>query len=462
MFLERVESKGLAHYSYVIGDESAGLCAVIDPRRYIDEYLEIARRRSCRIAYALETHIHADFVSGATELAARTGAEIIVGREGEYGFKHTPVSDDDMVRVGKVTLRALHTPGHTPEHICYLAGSGEDASEPWAVFTGDTLFASEVGRPDLLGEATQRKLASQLYHSLTRKLLALGDEITILPAHGKGSPCGGSIGDRPATTIGYERRYNERLRPKSEEEFVTDLLTGLPPAPTYYPRLKEVNAAGPAPLGCLAETKPMPPAEFEEQANDALILDIRSIEAFAGAHLANSLNIGYLENSFAMWAGWMLRPDQRILFVANDPEEVSRARIDLLEVGIENVAGYLQDGIRGWVESARRFVHSHPVSVHELKRLSEDGDTMQILDVRSPGEWQQGHVRGAIHTYVPFLEQQLDGRLDRNKPVVTYCGTGYRASIAASTLERMGFHDVRIVPGSMMAWKAADYPLETP
>jgi hydroxyacylglutathione hydrolase len=210
MFLETVEARGLAHLSYVLGDDSAGVCAVIDPRRDVSVYLDIARKRETRITHILETHIHADFVSGSLELAAQTGAPIYGGANGNHTFAHHPLREGNDLSLGSYCLRALHTPGHTPEHVCFLVSGGRGAQRPWALFSGDTLFAGEVGRPDLLGHGSEDHLARQLYHTLHDKLLKLGDEVEVYPAHGQGSPCGGSIGDRPTSTIGYERLNNPK------------------------------------------------------------------------------------------------------------------------------------------------------------------------------------------------------------------------------------------------------------
>ncbi len=472
MIFETIEAEGLAHYSYVIGDDSAGTCVVIDPRRDVDIYLDIARRTKVTISHVLETHIHADFVSGSLELAARTGATIGVGRADEYGFEHTPLDDGDRIEVGQLTLTALHTPGHTPEHISYLVGGGVGAGEPWGLFSGDTIFAGEIGRPDLLGEGTEQKLARQLYHTLHEKLLKLGDEIIVYPAHGEGSPCGASIGDRPTTTIGYERLHNPLLHIDSVEEFTERLLASQTPAPSYYPRMKKVNAAGPTLLSSLPDLRSLEVDTFIEQIErpNTVVVDARDFEAFGGAHIPGSLNIGLrepfpvwagriLDETFPIWTGWMLDPTHCLLLILPEEDKVDEVVRHLHRIGYENIGGYLREGIRGWIKAGQEFERTPQMSVHELKQRIDAGDRLQIVDARTNSEWALGRIPTAIHSYVPFLEENLD-KLDPDKPVATYCGSGYRASIAASILKRHGFQQVYNIPGSMTAWQAAGYEVE--
>lgn len=465
MFLKSFESKGLAHISYLLGDEDAGVAIVIDPRRDVDTYLHVARCHGVRITQVLETHIHADFVSGSTELAGATSAEIIVGAKGAYSFPVRKVSEGDIIPVGaKLKLQVFDTPGHTPEHVCFLVSGGLGSEAPWGLFTGDTLFAGEVGRPDLLGEGEEESLARQLYHTLFDKLLKLGDEIEIYPAHGKGSPCGASIGDRLTSTIGYERRNNAKLQAETAEEFIRAVLSDLPPAPTYYPRMKKINAEGPPALPCHRVIQPLNLRSFaaEREKENTVLLDTREIDAFAGAHIYGALNIA-LRSEFPVWAGWMLEPNQRILLVLNQPDDLETVRRDLVRVGIENIVGFLGSGMRGWTEGGRDFVSNRSVSVHELKRRLKDGlEDLQILDVRSESEWSEGTIPSAQHAFLGHLHSDLPATLDTDKPVLTYCGSGFRASIAASVLENLGFSRVMNLPGSMKAWKAAGFETVRP
>jgi hydroxyacylglutathione hydrolase len=456
MLLETIESKGLAHLSYVLGDDDKGICAVIDPRRDVSVYLDIARRNNCRITHIFETHIHADFVSGAPELAAQTSAQIVGGVSDDYAFDLHQAKAGEEYSCGVLTIRVLHTPGHTPEHISLLVSGGKGSKEAWGVFTGDTLFAGEVGRPDLLGGGSEEKLARQLFHSLHEVLFKLGDEVEIYPAHGSGSPCGGSIGDRLTSTIGYERLHQEKLQIENEDDFVKAVLSDLPPAPTYYPRMKKVNAAGAGVLGCLRNLPPMDANKLEARMQDenALVLDTREIEAFGGAHIKGALNIA-LRAEFPVWSGWMLEPKQKILLVLDDEADLDIVQRHLLRIGIENVAGFLRHGMRGWLEAGKPFETLPQMSVHELKdRLDE----LQVLDVRGEDEWNKGHVKGATHHFLGQLKDE-ELQFDHETPLAVYCGSGYRASIAASVLQARGFTNVSSVPGSIKAWNAAGYEL---
>ncbi len=459
MLLETVESKGLAHLSYVLGDDDQGVCAVIDPRRDVSIYLDIARRNNCRITHIFETHIHADFVSGARELAVQSGAQIVGGVSDDYAFDLHQAREGETFSLGALAVKVIATPGHTPEHISLLVSGGKGAKKAWAVFTGDTLFAGEVGRPDLLGAGSEKELARKLFHSLHEKLFKLGDEVEIYPAHGSGSPCGGSIGDRLTSTIGYERLNLPKAQIKNEDEFVREVLKDLPPAPTYYPRMKKVNAQGATVLGCRRNIAPLDAARFEETMQDdkVRVLDTREIEAFGGAHIPGAMNIA-LREEFPVWSGWMLKPEEKILLVLSDEGDLDAVQRHLLRIGVENIAGFLRNGMRGWLEAGKPFQTLPQMSVHELKQRLDGGEPLQVLDVRQDGEWQAGHIKDAVHIFAPKLTNG-DLPFERDEPIVAFCGSGYRASIAASVLQARGFGNVSTVPGSMKAWKAAGYEL---
>lgn len=458
MIFETVEAKGLAHLSYLVGDEAAGFAVVVDPKRDVQDYLDLAQKHGVRISHILETHIHADFVSGSLELQALTGAPIYVGKAEGYGFSHVALSDGDTLEVGSLKVQALHTPGHTPEHVSFLVSGGKGAGKPWGLFSGDLLFAGEVGRPDLLGEEEKKRLARSLYHSLREKVLSLDDGVEVFPAHGEGSPCGGSIGDRKTTTVGYERENNPKLAEMTEEAFVELVLADLPPAPTYYPRMKRVNLQGPKVLGGLPNVAALSPKEVRElsETEDVQVVDAREIEAFGGGHVPGSLSVA-LRGEFPVWSGWMLDAEKRVVLVLPDESKLKEAQAHLFRIGVDRVEGYLRNGMKGWFEAGLDFAKVEQTSVFEL---SDSLGKVQVLDVRTDGEWDVGHVPSAVHVFVPRLEAELDGKLDRERPVAVYCGSGYRASIAASVLQRIGFKDVRNVPGSMKAWKAAGLPLE--
>jgi hydroxyacylglutathione hydrolase len=465
MHFETIKSDGLAHLSYMIGDNNQ--CAVIDPRRDIEAYLEVARDHEVEITHIVETHVHADFVSGSRELAARTGATIYGGQienqtQGDYGFDIETLQDGDTLQVGDVELRALHTPGHSSEHMSFVvSGGGAGAEHDWAVFTGDTLFAGEVGRPDLEPGADHQELARKLFDSLHDKLMALDDSVEVYPCHGEGSPCGSSIGARDQTTIGYERRYNPRLQQNDKEEFVSTLTQELEeePMPAYYARCKRINHDGPQILGALHALEAYDVGTFERfiDDDDVVLLDAREIEAFAAAHIPGSLNIA-LRGAFPVWAGRLLDDERRYVLIGDDSAAAEQARTHLLRIGL-NLEGYLAGGFKRWFNAGKSYDSLELMSVHELyNRLEEGEDGLQILDVRTPKEWKSGHLQDAQHVFVPDLPDYMS-RLDRERPVLTYCGSGFRASIAASMLAAGGFSTVYNLPGSMAAWKAEEFPL---
>jgi hydroxyacylglutathione hydrolase len=461
LVLEQINTEGLAQLSYIVGDDKAGVAAVIDPRRDVDIYLQIARSRGVRITHILETHIHADFVSGSSELQARTGATIYGGKSENYQFQIQQLSEGNELQLGTVTLRTLHTPGHTPEHICVLIHDAQQGKEPFGVLTGDTLFNLDVGRPDLVGTGTEKKQAAQLYHSLFDKLVPLGDRVEVYPCHGAGSACGKSIGDRRQSTIGNERVFSDAYKERTEAEFVEWILSDMPEPPTHYSRLKKVNAKGAPIKGGLPTLQPLSPQEFQQKMADenTLVIDTRSMLAFGGGHIPGAINIA-LQSAFPTWIGWMIPPEKTLLLVVESARDLSLVTEQLFRVGYDNLAGYLHDGMKSWQNAGLPLQHLGEWTVHELNQHKEDS-TLTVLDVRTDKEFHSGCIPGAEHIYVPHLEEKLD-KLDKTKTVATYCGSGYRASIAASLLQKHGFENVINIPGSWSAWKSADLPVQQP
>lgn len=462
LVLEQIKSPGLAQLSYIVGDDAAGVAVVIDPRRDVDVYLQKARELGLRLTHAIETHIHADFVSGSRELQARLGIPILAGRSDDYEFDYQPLTSGDTLNLGKITLEALHTPGHTPEHISLLLSDTKQGDQPFALFTGDFVFNLDVGRPDLLGEETKVPMAKQLYDSLFNILIPLGDRMEIYPCHGAGSACGKSIGDRTQSTLGNERLFNPAFQERSKIEFVNWLLRDMPEPPRHYARLKKVNAAGPPVRGCLQAPQSLSVEAFQEQMQrpNTIVIDTRSMLAFGGGHIPGAINIG-LGPAFPSWVGWLIDPDQSILLVTEGPEALKQASEHLFRIGYDNLAGYLHSGMKSWHTQGLSLQRIPQMPVRELnEHLGETGLT--ILDVRSDQEYLNGAVPGARHIYLPHLEEQMNAKLDPNQAVATYCGSGYRASIAASLLQKHGFATVINIPGSWSAWKSADLPVEEP
>jgi hydroxyacylglutathione hydrolase len=459
VIFETVRTDGLAHLSYLIGDRASGRAAVIDPRRDVDVYLELARKHQLTITHALETHIHADFVSGSRELAARTGtAKVYVSVEGNarYGFDHEPLRDGSRIGLGAVTLTAVHTPGHTPEHVAYLA---KEKGNPWGFFSGDFLFADSVGRPDLLGADQTPGLAKALFRSIRTTLTPLPDALPLYPAHGAGSPCGANICDRQST-IGHERWHNPALQFTDESEFIDWVLRTAPPMPHYYPRMKKINARGPEVLNELPAVEWLGPAAFRRlAAGDVQLIDNRSMLAFGGGHIAGAWNLGP-RAELSLWAGWMLDPAKPIALVLPRDGDLPEVLRQFLRVGFTKFVGCLKGGMEAWLTAGLPMQGLAQLSVHELNKQLPPRD-FQLLDVRSPREWDEGHLPGARYLFLGELPEKLKD-LNRDKPVVVYCASGYRSSLATSILQASGFTAATNVPGSYQAWTAAGFPTVNP
>jgi hydroxyacylglutathione hydrolase len=433
----------LAHASYLIGSE--GEAAVVDPQRDVDQYLAEANEHGLQIKYVIETHLHADFVSGHRELAERTGAEIVFGKAAAATFPHHPVSDGDEIIIGKVRLRILETPGHTPESICLLVTDTEVFDQPQKILTGDTLFIGDVGRPDLAGGLgyTAQTMAGLMYDSLHGKLLQLDDSVEVYPAHGAGSMCGRSLSSETSSTIGLQRKFNYALQSMSKDEFVSLMTTDLPEAPVYFPRDAAINRSGAAPLHALVRPAECSPEQVKEYRDDGyVVLDVRSAAEFGAGHVPGSLNIG-LGGQFAIWAGCLIPLSAPILLVAESEEKVDEALLRLARVGIENVKGYLEDGVLGWSQASYQTAIVPQITVDELNELSQSESDLQILDVRRAPEYQGGHVPGAVHAPLAVLKEQAPQlKLDPAKRTAVICAGGYRSSAATSILQPLGFTDL--------------------
>jgi len=464
MILETVQTEGIAALSYLIGDDSKGTAAVIDPRPDVEIYIALARQRKVSITHVFETHIHADLMSGARELAARVReARIFLSSEGgaKYGFDHQPIKNGDTFEFGKLVLTARHTPGHTPghtpEHLSFEAAEKSRLPRAWGVFTGDSLFVNSAGRPDLMGSDQAEALAEELYDTLYSYYLSLEDDVIIYPSHGHGSPCGASIGDRLTSTIGYERQFNPFLHHPNKAEFKEFALSTAPPEPTYYKRMKKINAKGPEVLGNLPQVAGLPPQAFQAAAKrgDTLVIDTRNMLAFGGGHIPGAINIGGLPE-LSVWAGWLVDPDLSVLLVLENDQDVEKIVRLFLRTGFTRFAGYLVGGMKAWDNAGLALAETDQLTVHELKQSQ---DQFQIVDVRSPDEWKKGHIPGAKHIFLPELDDRA-GELTKSKPVAVYCDSGYRASLGTSLLEQDGYQ-VHNVPGSWQAWQKAGYPVAT-
>ncbi len=458
--IERFYLGCLAHASYLVGSE--GVAAVVDPQRDVDIYLEAAARKGWKIEHVIETHLHADFISGHHELAKRTGAQIYLGAGSGAQFPHVAVSDGDEIQFGQSRLRFLQTPGHTLESICILMTDLGQPQRPQTVFTGDTLFIGDVGRPDLSASHTPQELAAILYRSLHEKLLTLPDDTEIFPAHGAGSLCGRQMSSESSSTIGKQRLNNYALLAKSSEEFVHLLTDNLPARPEYFAREVDLNRRGAGSLADLPPLAAFTAAEvIELQKAGAVVVDTRPAMQFAVAHVPGSIHIA-LTGQYASWAARVLGLDARLIVVGEDAEHVRESQIRLARVGLENVAGYLADGVVGWIQSGFELEYIPQITVQEFVELQErERDGIAVLDVREPGERSGGAIEKSLHIPLGELASRT-GELGREKLLVVHCKGGYRSSIAASLLRRAGFRDVANLTGGFDAWKTAGFPVSVP
>jgi hydroxyacylglutathione hydrolase len=447
----------LAHASYLLASE--GEAVVVDPQRDVDIYLKAAEQHGVRIHHIFETHLHADFVSGHLELAARTGARIYIGPDGRATVPHSEVREGFELRVGNMRIKVLETPGHTPESICLVVTDEEKSPNPWAVLTGDTLFLGDVGRPDLPKTHAPEVLASMLYDSLHNKLLKLADDVIVYPAHGAGSLCGRNMRAERSSTIGTERLTNYALQIKNKEEFIQQLTTNLPPRPEYFPQDAQINRAGAPALSELPGLAAVSAQEMQSLLNEGVIaLDVRSADEFASGHVPGSINI-QLSGQFASWAGILLGLSSRPLLVATSLEQLSEARMRLARVGIDDARGYLQDGVEGWVRAGLDLAELPQITVHQL-REHFGADQFQLLDVRRRPEWEAGHIEAAAWWPLEDFKSPLP-QVDRNAPIAVHCKGGYRSMIACSLLRREGFRNVVNVIGGFDAWENARLPFVT-
>ncbi len=460
---EPILTDGIAQVSYFICDDSAGCAAVIDPCPDVDVYFEKARHYGVTITHIFETHIHADFMSGSKELESRCkgSAKIFVSVEGDakYNFEHEPIHDSDEFVFGEVKLTAKHTPGHTPEHLSYLLSDTSKSGESWGILTGDSLFVDSMGRPDLLGDEKTEELTQALYKTMRDFFCQLDDNVIIYPCHAAGSACGPDIGDRMSSTIGYEKKYNPYMQIETYEEFKKEVQNNAPPVPTHYPKMKKINAKGPEIYGHTPHVRALNVTEFANNISEpkAVLIDTRDMLAFGGGHINGAVNIGQ-RPILSVWAGWLIDTNASIFLVLPNDEDVNFVVNLLWRTGHTNIHGYLAGGMRSWQEAGRELTHLPQISVHELYN---NKNQYLPLDVRKDEEWENGHIKGATHKFLGHLQQNISG-FDREKPMATYCASGYRASIAASLLQKNGFKNIHNIPGSFKAWKNAGYPIQQP
>lgn len=450
----RFFDEGLAQASFLVACGRTREAAVIDPRRDVDIYVAAAKRHGLTITTAIETHIHADFVSGARELAA-LGARVVAGPGADLQFDHHAASHLERLAIGDIPLDVLHTPGHTPEHICIVV---REPGQPVRALTGDTLFVGAVGRPDLLGPEQARGLAIQLFHSLFDVLVGLPDDVEVHPGHGAGSLCGAGIGSEPHSTIGREWQVNPMMQHRSREAFVEAVLADLPDTPAYFRRMKKVNHQGPPVLNLGAGVDAPPTLSLDTLASIATgggtLLDVRGSEDFGAAHLAGSLNIAF-GAKLGYWAGWVIDPDAPVALIADDEKQSADVRRQLLRVGLDRLEGVTRADVEGWRGHGLEVRSIPQISARELQDRLVSRAPVTVLDVRTRREWDAGHIEGAVHVPVGDITTRL-GELPPDADVAVICEGGFRSSLASSLLERAGRTSVMNVTGGMSDFRTLE------
>jgi hydroxyacylglutathione hydrolase len=473
LFLKRLYEPKLAQASYMVGCSESGEALVVDPNRDIDRYLEAADSEGLRITHVTETHIHADFVSGARELAARAGARLYLSDAGGEDWRYryasadgaSPIREGSAFRVGSVQVDVMHVPGHTPEHLTFLVTDTAHASEPMGALTGDFIFVGDVGRPDLLERAVQVKGAMetgarQLFRSVQR-FREFPDYLQIWPGHGAGSACGKALGAVPQSTLGYEKRFNWAFSVTDENEFLRAVLAGQPEPPVYFAEMKRLNQLGPRLLGDLRQPPHLTVAQLRTLlADKAIVVDTRPASEFSLGGVPGTINIP-LNRSFTTWAGWMLPYDRDFYLIlgGDGGQGVDHVLRDLAGIGLDRVAGYFDTGvIEGWRDSVGDLRKIQTLTLPQLSaQMASDG--VVLLDVRGEEEWRAGHLPGSRNVPVGHLRQHLS-EISMERPVIAYCQSGSRAAIAASVLAAEGFRDVRLFPGGFSEWQGGGKPIE--
>ncbi|UUX93059.1 MBL fold metallo-hydrolase [Methanoplanus endosymbiosus] len=453
MIIKQFFIEKIAHSSYLIGGKRA--CAIVDPCRDVDRYIAAAEEEGLKITHILETHLHADFVSGHMDLADITGADIYAPGNGKCQFEHIPVGEGSSFSIEDMDFYVHDTPGHTPDCLLYLVSDRSRSDEPVVAFTGDTLFVGDVGRPDLFpGMADE--LAGQLYDNLHNIVEKIPDHCIVYPAHGAGSLCGKAMGAMRLSTIGYEKKFNPALRIDDKEKFIRSLTEDMPPAPDHFSRCSDINRRGPALLSSLPKLASLVPEDFKElmDDDDIIVLDIRDYAGFGGQHIPGSYHID-IDSNFSTFAGWVIPPDKDILLVGDDQKQAEEAVVMLRRVGIDGLVGYLKGGTHAWAMSGFDTAHIPQLSAHEVdEKINSDG--FLLMDVRSPEEFSEGHILGAVN--VPAMDvRERFTEFDPEIPVICMCRTGHRSSLACSLLKQRGFTEVYNAAGGFTGYLSAGF-----
>ena len=458
MIFRQVTHDDLGCASYLVGDEDAGVAAVVDPRFEIDEYLTLARYLGVSIEHILETHNHADHVSGHGRLRAATGATIHIHADAKVDYEHDPIEDGWQLQMGSVRVTAIHTPGHRPEHTAFALADTDRGDEPWAILTGDSLFVGDIARPDLAIDKDDG--AHAIFHSLHDRLLELPHDTEVWPAHLGGSLCGGPGMDmKVSSTIGFESRHNELLQIEDEDEFVRESTAALGPQPPNFEAIVELNRGPLQTAG--VELPPLTPRQVEEKrAQGALLIDVRTDQQFDEAHIPDAVSNTAQRAGFGSKLAWIADRDQEIVLIGRDDDEARHAALLAVAVGIRRLGGYLHGGMTVWRADRRPVERIERIDIEALHERSQQDDDLQILDVREQSEWDAGHIPDS--TLVPYHDlHAMPDALDPEKPIAAVCGSGQRSAVAASLLQRFGATEVlHVVDGGVGTWERAGHPVE--
>jgi hydroxyacylglutathione hydrolase len=457
MIFQQLVNEDAGCITYLIGCSQAGEAVVVDPGRdRVDDYVAWARRKGLSLTRIVDTHIHADHLSGNQALAAKTGARLHIHPAADAAYPHAPVSHGDEISIGSVRIQVIHTPGHTPDSICLLVTDLSRGQEPWFVLTGDTLFVGDVGRPDFGGE----RAAASLYESLTSRVLTLPDSVEVYPAHGAGSSCGRAMSSKPGSTIGFERRFNPALQHATVDAFVSALMTGLPPKPPGFDRIiaKNRSRALPSP----GDPEPLSVAQAQEaMAKGAVVLDVRSPAEYGEGHVPGAVNVWIESNPFAARVAMLTPPDSRFVLVATGPSDLTRAVQGLGRAGMDDIAGYLQRGVTDWRSEGLLLASVPQITVHELAAMRDERPDLVVVDVREPAEWDEGHIAGAVNVPMSQAVERI-GELPADRPKAVVCAGGLRSSSVISALLGAGMGGWYNVAGGMREWTKAGYPAVKP
>ncbi len=458
MFFQQFKVTGLGCLSYIIGCPQDGRGIVVDPKRDIKDYLVTAKQNKMKISHIIETHVHADHISGAMELRQATGAPIYIGAGSPVFYEHQPLNDGDTFTIGSVNMQVIATPGHTPHSISLAVADLSRSKLPQMLLTGDLLFVGSIGRPDLAGNELLDEQIKNLYNSLYTKLSRFGDYVEIYPAHGEGSLCGAGLSAKPSSTLGYERHTNPYLK-LSREEFKKALEQNQPHRPQNFSSIIETNRHGAAieeELPVPRQKNPAAIANYLQNPEQYTLVDLREAASFGGAHIPGSLNIGLSPNS-ATWMGNVVDTKKKIVLLADSQEQISQAIASFRRVGYDQIIGYSL-GLSDWILNGRETGFLPQISVHALQKVLTKYGNHTVIDVRTPTEWQAGHLENAIHLPLPQLIAE-GITLELNDHISVICGSGYRSNIAGSMLKTKGYKNVYSVIGGMMAWRMADFKM---